>query len=129
MSKEIISTDRAPQAIGPYSQGVRVGSFLFLSGQIPLDPKTGEIQGETSAEQADVVLDNIGNLLEVAGIGFADVVKTTIYMADLRDFAAVNEVYAKRFSVQPPARSTVEVSGLPRGVRVEIDAIAHFGDR
>lgn len=124
MSKEIIVTDRAPKAIGPYSQGVRAGSFVFLSGQIPLDPVTGEVRGRTSAEQAETVLDNIGNLLAAAGLAFPDVVKTTIYLTDLKDFAEVNAVYEKRFSINPPARSTVEVSGLPRGVNVEIEVIA-----
>ena len=128
MGREIIVTDRAPQAIGPYSQGVRAGSLLFLSGQIPLDSKTGEIRGDTSAEQAETVLDNIGSLLGAAGLGFADVVKTTIFLTSLEDFAAVNEVYAKRFSAAPPARSTVEVSALPRGVRVEIEVVAQYGE-
>jgi 2-iminobutanoate/2-iminopropanoate deaminase len=128
VSKEIISTDRAPQAIGPYSQGVRAGSFVFFSGQIPLDPKTGEVRGETSAEQAEAVLDNIGNLLDAAGLGFSDVVKTTIFMTSLKDFAEVNRVYEKRFSTHPPARSTVEVNALPRGVLVEIEVIAQSGE-
>lgn len=126
MAREIIATDRAPKAIGPYSQGVRAGSLLFLSGQIPLDPRTGEIRGETGAEQAEVVLDNIGHLLEAAGLGYGDVVKTTIYLVDLKEFAAVNEVYGRRFAVHPPARSTVEVSALPRGARVEIEVVAQY---
>jgi 2-iminobutanoate/2-iminopropanoate deaminase len=101
---------------------------VFFSGQIPLDPKTGEVRGETSAEQAETVLENIGNLLDAAGLGFSDVVKTTIFMTSLKDFAEVNRVYERRFSVQPPARSTVEVNALPRGVLVEIEVIAQSGE-
>lgn len=122
--KAIISTDKAPAAIGPYSQGVRAGGFVFFSGQIPLDPVTGEMVGSSSAEQAEQVMANIASVLEAAGLGFDDVVKTTIFLADLADFAAVNEVYGRRFPSAPPARSTVQVSALPRGAKVEIEVVA-----
>ena len=124
MKKEIISTDRAPKAIGPYSQGVRAGGLVFFSGQIPLDPVTGELVGKDIAEQTERVMENIAALLQAAGLGFADVVKSTIYLVDLGNFASVNEVYGRRFPADPPARSTVEVKGLPRGVGVEIEVIA-----
>ena len=124
MTKRIISTDRAPKAIGPYSQGVRGGGLVFFSGQIPLDPATGEMKGETVAEQTEQVMENIAALLDAAGLGFDDVVKTTIFLADLKEFATVNEIYGKRFAGAPPARSTVEVQGLPRGAKVEIEVIA-----
>ena len=124
MKKEIISTDRAPRAIGPYSQGVRAGGLAFFSGQIPLDPVTGELVGKDIAEQTERVMENIAALLQAAGLGFDDVVKSTIYLADLANFASVNEVYGRRFPADPPARSTVEVKGLPRGAGVEIEVIA-----
>lgn len=127
MTKRIISTDRAPKAIGPYSQGVRGGGLVFFSGQIPLDPATGEMRGETVAEQTEQVMENIAALLDAAGLGFDDVVKTTIFLADLKEFATVNEIYGKRFAGAPPARSTVEVQGLPRGAKVEIEVIALEG--
>ncbi len=124
MTKEIIKTDKAPQAIGPYSQGVKAGGLLFLSGQIPLDPATGGMVGGEIEVQTERVLDNIAALLEAAGLDFSDVVKSTIYLTDLGNFAMVNEIYAKRFSTDPPARSTVEVKGLPRGAGVEIEVVA-----
>lgn len=124
MGKEIIATDKAPKAIGPYSQAVKAGGFVFCSGQIPLDPVTGELRGADIREQTELVMENIAAVLAAAGLSFADVVKSTIYLADLKDFAVVNEVYGKRFSADPPARSTVEVQGLPRGARVEIEIIA-----
>ncbi|WP_243374480.1 RidA family protein [Geotalea sp. SG265] len=127
MKKEIIATDRAPKAIGPYSQGVRAGGFVFFSGQIPLDPATGEMRGATCAEQAELVMDNIGAMLGAAGLDFSSVVKTTIYLTDLANFAAVNEIYGRRFANEPPARSTVEVKGLPKGALVEIEVIAYAG--
>jgi 2-iminobutanoate/2-iminopropanoate deaminase len=122
--KEIISTDKAPAAIGPYSQGVKAGGFVFFSGQIPLDPFTGEIIGNSSAEQAEQVMTNISAVLGAAGLGFGDVVKTTIFLTDLADFAQVNEIYGRCFAGSPPARSTVQVSGLPRCAKVEIEVIA-----
>jgi len=127
MAKEIVRTDKAPQAIGPYSQGVRAGGFVFFSGQIPLDPLTGQITGTDSVEQTEQVMANIEAVLSAAGLGFEDVVKTTIFLVDLADFAAVNEVYGRRFQKEPPARSTVEVKGLPRGSRVEIEVVAFSG--
>ena len=127
MAKEILRTDKAPQAIGPYSQGVRAGGFVFFSGQIPLDPVTGQITGADSVEQTERVMKNIEEVLAAANLGFEDVVKTTIFLVDLADFAAVNEVYGRRFQKDPPARSTVEVKGLPRGARVEIEVVAFSG--
>jgi 2-iminobutanoate/2-iminopropanoate deaminase len=124
MGKEIIATDKAPAAIGPYSQGVAAGGFIFFSGQIPLDPVTGEIRGSTAAEQTEQVMSNIDAVLAAAGVGFDDIIKTTIFLTDLADFATVNEIYGQRFSQAPPARSTVQVAALPRGVKVEIEAIA-----
>ncbi|MHB0912002.1 MAG: RidA family protein [Armatimonadota bacterium] len=124
MTKEIISTTTAPAAIGPYSQAVRAGKMLFASGQIPLDPQTGEIVGETAAEQARQALANLLQVLQAGGTTLDQVVKTTIFMVDLSEFAAVNEVYAEVFAENPPARSTVQVAALPRGARVEIEAVA-----
>ncbi|GAB4204115.1 MAG: RidA family protein [Sandaracinaceae bacterium] len=125
MTRSVVSTDLAPKAIGPYSQAIRKGSFLFLSGQIPLDPATMTVVGTTAAEQAERVMENLAAVLAAAGAGFGDVVKATIFLVDLEDFAAVNAVYGKRFEgMAPPARSTVQVSRLPRDVRVEIELVA-----
>ncbi len=124
MKKEIITTDKAPKAIGPYSQGVKTGGLVFLSGQIPLDPATGEMVGKSIEEQTERVMENIAAVLDAAGLDFSDVVKSTIYLSDLADFAAVNAIYGKRFPAEPPARSTVEVKGLPRSARVEIEVVA-----
>lgn len=122
--KEIVSTDKAPAAIGPYSQAVKAGGFMFMSGQIPLDPATMEVAPGCVSCQAEQVLKNMGAVLESQGLGFADIVKTTVFITSMSDFAAVNEVYAKYFSEKAPARSCVEVSALPKGVLVEIEAIA-----
>ena len=119
-----ISTADAPAAIGPYSQAIHAGDLVFLSGQVPIDPTTGELVGGDISAQTERVLDNLGAMLAAAGCGFGDVVKTTIYLVDLGDFQAVNQTYAKRFTAAPPARATVQVSALPKGARVEIDAIA-----
>jgi 2-iminobutanoate/2-iminopropanoate deaminase len=119
-----ISTADAPAAIGPYSQAIHAGDLVFLSGQVPIDPKTGELVTGDIAAQTERVLDNLGAVLAASGCGFGDVVKTTIYLVDLGDFQAVNQTYAKRFTAAPPARATVQVSALPKGARVEIDAIA-----
>jgi 2-iminobutanoate/2-iminopropanoate deaminase len=119
-----ISTADAPAAIGPYSQAIHAGDLVFLSGQVPIDPKTGELVGGDIAAQTERVLDNLGAVLAAAGCEFGDVVKTTIYLVDLGDFQVVNQTYAKRFTAAPPARATVQVSALPKGARVEIDAIA-----
>lgn len=122
--KEIISTDRAPAAIGPYSQAVRAGGFVFLSGQIPLDPATGKmIEGDIEA-QTRRVMENLAAVLDAAGTSFEKVVRTTIYLTDLGDFAKVNAIYGERFPQQPPARATVQVAALPRGANVEIDLVA-----
>ena len=124
MKKAIIATDKAPKAIGPYSQGVKAGGLVFFSGQIPLDPVTGDLVGSDIAGQTERVMANIAALLKEAGLGFADVVKSTIYLTDLANFAVVNEVYGRSFPADPPARATVEVKGLPRGAGVEIEVIA-----
>ena len=122
-----VETKDAPAAIGPYSQAVRAGDHLFLSGQVPIDPATGElVQGDIAA-QTERVLDNLAAVLAAGGASFAKVVKTTIYLVDLGDFQVVNATYAKRFTSAPPARATVQVAALPKGARVEIDAIAYLG--
>jgi len=123
--KAILNTRQAPQAIGPYSQGVRVGDLLFLSGQIPLDPATGELVVGDVAAQTERVLDNLAAVLASAQLEFRHVVKTTIFLVDLADFGRVNELYGRRFPTDPPARSTVQVAALPRGSRVEIEVVAH----
>lgn len=126
--KRAIATDQAPRAIGPYSQAVRLGSWLFLSGQIGLDPATGELVAGGVVPETVRVLENLRAVLDVAGASFDDVVRTTIYLADLGDFIRVNEVYAGAFRAPFPARATVGVAALPRGARVEIDAIAVVGE-
>ena len=125
--KEIIATQRAPQAIGPYSQGVRAGAFLFLSGQIALDPATGELVTGGVAVETERVMENIAGVLAAAGLDFGAVVKTTIYLTDLAAFGVVNGIYGTRFPAAPPARSTVQVAALPRGACVEIEVIALSG--
>ena len=127
MKKVIISTERAPKAIGPYSQGVKAGDFLFLSGAIALDPATGEICPGGIAAETEMVMNNIEALLSAAGLDFGNVVKTVIYLASLADFATVNGIYGRRFPQEPPARVTVEVQGLPRGALVEIEVTAYCG--
>jgi 2-iminobutanoate/2-iminopropanoate deaminase len=127
MSRQIVSSPQAPKAIGPYSQAVAVpaaGKLLFCSGQIPLDPATGEmVQGDVVA-QTERVMKNLEAVLAAGGMSFAEVVRTTIFLTDLADFAKVNETYARYFKADPPARATVQVAALPRGSKVEIDAIA-----
>jgi 2-iminobutanoate/2-iminopropanoate deaminase len=126
MSKKAVSSPEAPKAIGPYSQAVRAGQFLFASGQIPLDPATGTVvEGDISA-QTRRVMENLSAVLVSAGLSFAHVVRTTVFLADMGEFAAVNEVYGKYFSEPYPARATVQVARLPRDVRVEIDLIASY---
>jgi 2-iminobutanoate/2-iminopropanoate deaminase len=120
----VVQTDRAPKAIGPYSQAIQAGDFLFLSGQIPLDPKTGELVKGDIRNQTRQVLENIRGLLESQGSGMKDVVKVTIFLKDIGNFNQVNEVYATYFPSSPPARSTVEVAKLPRDVDIEIEMIA-----
>ena len=124
--KEAIASPQAPKAIGPYSAAIRAGLLLFISGQIPLDPATGQIVSGDIAAQTRRVLDNVGALLEAGNRSFADVVRTTIFLADMNDFAAVNEIYGQYFSEPYPARATVQVARLPRDARVEIDAIASY---
>ncbi|MBA2607301.1 MAG: RidA family protein [Acidobacteriota bacterium] len=122
--KETISTENAPSAIGPYSQAVKVGNFVFCSGQIPIDPATGEFVSEEVTEQTRQVLKNLSAVLEAAGSSLANVVKTTVFLVDMNDFAQMNEVYAEFFSENKPARATVQAARLPRDTRVEIDCIA-----
>ncbi len=122
--KSILETNDAPRAIGPYSQAVRTGSFLFSAGQIALDPRTGELTGGSVEEETRRVMQNLEAVLKAAGLDFGSVVKTTVYLKDLADFSAMNEIYGEYFSESPPARSTVEVSALPKGARIEVDLIA-----
>ena len=122
--REIVATEAAPQAIGPYSQAIQIGDFVFTSGQIPIDPQTGKFVEGGIAEQTEQVLRNLAEVLKAAGTSLGAVVKTTVFLADMDDFAAMNEVYARYFSNEPPARSTVQAARLPRDARVEIDVIA-----
>jgi 2-iminobutanoate/2-iminopropanoate deaminase len=124
LSKQVISTPLAPAAIGPYSQAIRSGNLVFLSGQIPLDPVTGQIVDGDAAVQTARVLQNLSAILDAAGSSMGQVLKTTVYLKNLADFAMMNEVYARSFGDAPPARATVEVARLPRNVWVEIDLIA-----
>ena len=124
--KQAISSPDAPKAIGPYSQAVRAGQLLFVSGQVPLDPATGQIVAGDIAAQTRRVFDNLGAVLKAGGRSFADVVRTTVFLADMNDFAAVNEVYGSYFSEPYPARATVQVARLPKDARVEIDLIASY---
>jgi len=121
---EPVATDRGPKAIGPYSQAIRANGLVFLSGQIPLDPKTQQLVEGDVAVQTERVLENLKGVVEAAGSSLQHVVKTTVFLADMNDFSAMNEVYARYFKNHPPARSTVEVSRLPKNARVEIDLIA-----
>ncbi len=124
---EIVHTDKAPAAIGPYSQAIVSGSFVFTAGQIALDPATMEVVASDVATQTERVLRNLAAVLQEAGSSLTKVVKTTVYLADMAEFSAMNEVYAKHFGSHKPARSTVQAAGLPKDVRVEIDAIAVRG--
>ena len=126
-AKVIIATDRAPRAIGPYSQAVRAGNLVFASGQIPIDPATGEFVPGGIAEQTEQVLHNLTAVFEAAGIRMNQVIKTTVFLADMDDFTAMNEVYGRFFGEAPPARATVQAARLPRDARVEIEAIAVAG--
>jgi 2-iminobutanoate/2-iminopropanoate deaminase len=121
---QAITTDGAPRAIGPYSQAIRSGSFLFISGQIPLDPASGELVGGDIRAQATRVMENLRGVLEAAGLSFSHVVKTTVFLADMNDLTVMNDVYGKYFTAPAPARATVQVARLPRDVRIEIEAIA-----
>ena len=123
MTKEIISTKNAPQAIGPYSQAVKAGNLMFISGQIPLDPETGDLASQSIEDQAKQVLENVKSICEAAECSLDDIVKISIFLTDLSNFAVVNDMMKEYFSEPYPARATVEVSGLPLGVNVEIEAI------
>jgi 2-iminobutanoate/2-iminopropanoate deaminase len=122
--KQVITTDAGPKAIGPYSQGVKAGGFVFLSGQIPLDPASNQIISGGIAEQTERVLQNLEAILQAAGSSLQQAVKTTVYLKSMEDFPAMNQVYAKFFPAEPPARATVEVARLPKDVLVEIDVVA-----
>lgn len=122
--KKIVQSAGAPQAIGPYSQAVVQDGWIFLSGQIPLDPKTGQLVAGSIGDQTKRVLENLGAVLETVGCSYPQIVKTTVYLVDLADFSAMNEVYGKYFTNEAPARATVQVAALPKGARIEIDAVA-----
>lgn len=122
--RDIVLTDRGPKPIGPYSQAVRTNGFLFVSGQIAIDPQTGELVGAGIAAQTERVLENVKGILEAAGSNLHHVVKTTVFLKDINEFAAMNEVYGRFFSMAPPARTTVQVARLPKDAAVEIEVIA-----
>ena len=124
MDTRIVTTDRAPEPVGPYSQAVITGQFVFCSGQIAIDPSTGELVTENIERETAQVMDNLGAVLEAAGSSFGRAVKTTIYVTDMNNFGRINEVYSSYFGEKPPARVTVEVSALPKGAHVEIDCVA-----
>jgi 2-iminobutanoate/2-iminopropanoate deaminase len=126
--RQAVSTTSAPTAIGPYSQAVRAGALLFVSGQVPLDPATGQLVDGDIAAQTHRVFQNIGEILKAGGASFDHVVRTTVFLADMNDFAAMNETYATYFTTPAPARATVQVSRLPRDARIEIDVIASLSD-
>ena len=123
--KTVISAANAPAAIGPYSHAISTGDFLFTSGQIALDPATGKIVGDSIEEQAEQVLKNLEAVLAANNMTFANVIKTTVFLTDLADFTIVNQIYATRFPAEPPARSCVQVAGLPGGSKIEIELVAH----
>ncbi|MGI6295761.1 MAG: RidA family protein [Armatimonadota bacterium] len=125
--KVVVETSAAPKAIGPYSQGIKAGGFLFVSGQIPIDPETGSMAAVDVVAQTKQVMANLGAILSAEGLGFKDLVKTTIFLTDLSDFARVNDAYAEYFESDPPARSTIQVVALPKGAKIEIEAIATLG--
>ncbi|MEK6679363.1 MAG: RidA family protein [Nitrospirota bacterium] len=125
MHRTIIKTDKAPKAIGPYSQAVKIGNFIFLSGQIPIDPKTGELVNGDIKAQFELVIENIKNILSEAGASLHDIVKATLFLKDIKEFSEINTIYGRYFDSEPPARSTVEVSNLPKGARFELEVIAY----
>ena len=122
--KNVVTTDRGPKPIGPYSQAIKANGFIYLSGQVALDPKSGEIAGSDIRQQTERTIENIKGILEAAGANLHHVIKTTVFLKDMNDFAAMNEVYARYFTSAPPARSTVQVSRLPKDTLVEIEVIA-----
>lgn len=124
MRKVVIETPAAPKAIGPYSQAIKANGFLFISGQIPINPETGQMTAVDVVAQTRQSIDNLGAILNAEGLGFSDVVKTTIFLTNISDFAQVNDIYSEYFESAPPARSTVQVAALPKGAKVEIEAIA-----
>ena len=124
MIKRIIQTEQAPAAIGPYSQAIRIGDFLYTSGQIALDPESGIFLSGEIEEETEQTLKNISAILQAGGVNFENVIKTTVYLSDLNDFTRMNQVYEKYFSKNKPARACVQVAALPKGARIEIDAIA-----
>ena len=126
MKKQLVATDSAPKAIGPYSQAIRLGDLLFCSGQIPLDPQSGNIVGATIEEQTERVIKNIEGILSSQSLTLANVVKTTVFIKDMNEFTRFNEIYGKYFQAPFPARSTVEVARLPKDVKVEIEVLAYF---
>ena len=123
--KQVIHTQDAPAALGPYSQAIAFGNLLFCSGQISIDPKNNEVMKGDISAQAKLVMENIGAVLKAAGVGYQNIVKTTIFLTDMADFAKVNEIYGTYFKENPPARSTIAVASLPKGVNVEIEVLAH----
>lgn len=127
--KVVIQTDKAPKPIGPYSQAIKYGNFMFLAGQIALDPATGKIVGTTAAEQADRVLKNIEEIIHFSGLTMGHIIRCVVYMADLREMQAVNQIYAKYFVYEPPVRTTVQVAALPGGALIEIEATAMLSTR
>lgn len=127
MALQVVRSEQAPTAIGPYSQGMRAGDFVFFSGQIPLDPISGEVVSGGIEAQIERVMANSAAMLAAAGVGFDRVVKTTIFLVDMADFAVVNAVYGRFFPTNPPARSTVQVAALPRGVAVEVEMVVYCG--
>jgi 2-iminobutanoate/2-iminopropanoate deaminase len=122
-----VSTESAPKALGPYSQGIRAGQFLFVSGQVPIDPQTGALVQGNISDQTSRVFQNIGEILKAGGASFQHVVRTTVYLADLGDFSAMNDIYATFFTPPQPARSTIQAARLPRDARIEVDVIAFLG--
>ena len=122
-----VSTTAAPKALGPYSQAIQAGQFLFVSGQVPIDPATGNLVEGSIADQTRRVFENVGAILKAGGASFKDVVRATVYLADLGDFAAMNDVYATFFTAPQPARSTIQAARLPRDARIEVDVIAFLG--
>ena len=127
MAIDVIRTDKAPGAVGPYSQAIKAGDFLFASGQIPINPEKGRITAGTISEQAEQCMKNVGAILEAAGVTYDNVIKTTVYINDMNFFGAVNEVYGKFFNKTLPARSCVEISKLPKDALVEVEVIAYLG--